>query len=135
MLELDSAYLPSLWAMLASGLLIWLQLIIADLAAIKAAHPPGKPIEPNPKTFVFRAARAHANSNESVACFILFIVTGIFAHADSLWLNCFAWLYITSRVSHMTCYYLQQSILRSISFGLSLVALLGLLLIDIVALL
>ena len=134
MFELNSAYLPSLWAMLVSGLLVWLQLLIADLSALKTQHIPGAPIEPNPKDFVFRAARAHANTNESIACFILFIVVGVLANADSLWLNCFAWLYVFSRMAHMSCYYLQKSALRSLSFGISLTALLGLLIIDAITL-
>ena len=135
MLELNSAYLPSLWAMAATGLLIWLQLLIADISALKTPHIPGAPLEPNPKNFAYRAARAHANTNESVACFILFIVTGILANADNLWLNCFAWLYVGCRLGHMIFYYLQKSALRSTSFGISLAALLGLFVIDVVAIL
>ena len=134
MSELNSDYLASLWAMLITGLLVWGQLLIADLSALKTPHIPGAPIEPNPKNFAFRAARAHANTNESIACFILFVVIGILAHANSLWLNCFAWLYVACRIAHMSCYYLQKSALRSLSFGISLAALLGLLVIDVVAL-
>jgi hypothetical protein len=86
MSELNSmhAYLPSLGAMTVTGLLILVQLIIADISAIKAKHRPGMPLPADAKTFVFRAARAHANSNESVACFILFIATGILAPYDVL---------------------------------------------------
>lgn len=133
MFELTNIYLPSLWAMAATGLLILVQLIIADISAIKAKHRPGMPLPADTTTFVFRAARAHANSNESVACFILFIVTGILANADSLWLNCFAWLYVACRIGHMMFYYLHKSLLRSLSFGISLAALLGLFTIDVIA--
>lgn len=135
MLELTQDYLPSLWAMACTGLLMLVQLIIADLSALRTSHIPGTPIDPNPKNFVFRATRAHANTNESIACFMLFIVTGIFANADSLWLNCFAWLYVGCRLAHMAFYYLHKSTLRSLSFGISLAALLGLFTIDVVAML
>ena len=134
MLELNPDYLPSIWAMLATGVLVWLQLLIADLSALKTSHTPGTPIEPNPKKFVFRAARAHANTNESIACFILFILVGILGNADSLWLNSFAWLYVSSRIGHMGFYYLHKPALRSLSFGISLAALLGLLVIGMLAL-
>lgn len=134
-MNIDIAYLPSVWALCCTGLLILIQLIIADVAGIKAKHRPGMPMEADARRFVFRAMCAHANTNESVACFMLFVVAGILANADSLWLNSFAWLYVGCRVAHMLFYYWHIPWLRSLSFGISLAALLGLFAISAVALL
>lgn len=134
-MNIDPIYNPTLWAMVVTGLLILIQLLVADFSAIKIKHVAGTPLQPDPKNFVFRAARAHANTNESVACFMLFTVVGILANADSLWLNSFAWLYVICRIGHMLFYYLHKKALRSTAFGISLAALLSLFIICTVALL
>ena len=132
---IDHSYIPSLWGMATMGLMILVQLIIADISSIKSKHMPGAPITADPKTFVFRASRAHANTNETIACFILFTVVALLCKANPLWLNSFVWLFVACRSAHMIFYYTNQSTMRSISFGFSLAALIGLCSICVVGLL
>lgn len=128
-------YHATLAAMIAIGALMLLQLIVADLAAIRAKHKAGTPIPPDFSKFYFRAARAHANTNESVAVFLALTVAGLFAAASPYWLGLFAWAYVACRVAHMVAYYANQKLARSTSFGLSLLMLLGLLVVSASALL
>lgn len=132
-MDVMPAYYPTLWAMGAAGALLLVQLLIADLAGIKARHKPGTPIPVDVSTFLFRAARAHANTNESISAFGLFAVTGILSGAAPFWLNGFAWGYVVCRIGHMGFYYANQSLLRSTVFGISLVALAGMFITTVVA--
>ena len=50
-----------------AGLLLVIQLVIADLTAIRRGHRAGHPITANSADFLFRAARAHLNTNASIA--------------------------------------------------------------------
>lgn len=79
--------------------------------------------------FHFRAARAHANTNESVAAFIALAVAGILASASPIGLNSLAWLYVACRMAHMLSYYANQKLARSAAFGVSLVVLVGMLMV------
>ncbi len=134
-MSIDPQYLPTLWGMLSIALLMIGQLLVADVSAIRIRHTPGTPLAPKPEQFVFRAARAHANTNESVASFILLASVGLLAHADSLWLNTATGLYVASRVAHMLFYYWHKALLRSLSFGVCILALVALGVVDILALL
>ena len=113
-------------AMGMAGGLLFLQLLVADMASIKGAHKPGAPIEANHDSFLFRSSRALANMNESIAIFILFTIVGILSGADPLWLGRFALFYVAARAAYMVCYWFNIKLARSVCFGLSALALLGL---------
>ncbi|MCF6219882.1 MAG: MAPEG family protein [Robiginitomaculum sp.] len=125
-MEQIAAYHLTGVAMAAAGALMLLQLLVADAAAIKAKHIPGTPVEPNHENFLFRASRSLANMNESVAVFIIFALVGILSAADPLWLGRLAWVYIAARAAYMLCYWFNIKLMRSVFFGISLFALLGL---------
>lgn len=108
-----------------TGLLLLIQIIIADILAIKTKHTPGYPISPNHNNFLFRAARAHNNTNESIAIFALFTLFGILSESNPSYLNAFSVVYFVSRFMHMICYYANFKLARSISFPLSLAGLMG----------
>jgi len=120
-------YHATIAALIAAGLLVLLQLIVADIAAIRARHTAGTPVPADFSRFYFRASRAHANTNESVAAFIAFALAGLFLSANALWLGILSWSYIACRVAHMLAYYANWKTARSTAFGLSLLALLGML--------
>jgi uncharacterized MAPEG superfamily protein len=109
----------------AAGVLILLQMLVADFAGIRARHVPGTPVPSDHGLFLFRAVRAHANTNESVAAFVLLALFGIFSGANAQWLNGLAWTYVGARVAHMLSYYADQRLLRSIAFAIGLLALLA----------
>ena len=121
-------YSSTIWAMGAMGGLLLVQLIVLDVAGIRAGHKPGMPIEGGHEHFHFRASRAHANTNESIAAFVLLAVFGIFAGASPRLLNGCALLYVAARVAHMAFYYTGIQIMRSLSFLIAFLALIGMLL-------
>ena len=57
-----------------AGALLVVQLLVVDVVGLRRAHPPGTPIEPDQNDFLFRATRAHANTNESIAAFALLAI-------------------------------------------------------------
>lgn len=125
-MNVTELYTPTILAMASVGFLLLLQLLVADLAGIKAGHKPGHPIPADSQRFLFRAARAHANTNESIAAFLLFATAGVLAGASPGCLNLLSWAYVGSRAMHMATYYAGLQLPRSIAFGISLLALFGL---------
>lgn len=126
-------YVPTIWAMGATGGLLLIQLLVLDLAALQAKHRPGTPVEPDHSNFLFRAARAHANTNESIAGFILLSLFCVLSAAPAAWLNTLSWVYVLARVAHMLCYYAGVHFFRSLSFGVGLTALFGMLVVGVLA--
>lgn len=120
-----ASYQSTLIVMALAALLLVVQLIVADLVAIKQRHKAGYPIPADSSQFLFRAARAHANTNESIAAFALLAITGILLAASPRWLNALAMLWLAARAVHMLAYYLNRKPLRSGAFAVSLLALLG----------
>lgn len=122
---LFEVYQATIQVMGLAGFLLFIQLVIADAAAIRTGHQAGYPIPADRDRFLFRAARAHANTNESIAAFALFALAGMFSAAMPEWLNLFSVIYIISRIGHMLFYYANHKLMRSLSFACSLLALLG----------
>ena len=118
-------YLPSVIALGGAGLLLILQLLILDLAGLRSGHRPGWPVAADTNSFHFRAYRAHANTNESLAAFIALCLAGMLSAAPPFWLNLLSGIYLTARLLHMLCYYASWSRSRSVAFGLGLLALYG----------
>jgi uncharacterized MAPEG superfamily protein len=109
----------------ATGVLLLVQILVVDVAGIRARHVPGMPVTADHGRFLFRAVRAHANTNESIAAFVLLALFGMLGGAQAQWLGAMAWIYVGGRVAHMLCYYADLRLLRSIAFGIGLLALLG----------
>ena len=126
-MELFEPYKITLLVSGLTGLMMLIQILIADVAAIKEQHTPGYPVKPDHSSFLFRAARAHANTNESIAVFILFALFGVFSASNAFYLNAFSAIYLVSRIGHMCFYYGNIKLARSISFPFSLIGLIGML--------
>lgn len=122
-----SPYAPTIWALGVTGGLLLIQILVADVAGIRAHHAPGTPVAADPGSFLFRAVRAHANTNESVAAFILLALFGVLSMVTASTLNILAWVYVAGRGGHMLFYYAGVAPLRSVSFAVSILALLGML--------
>lgn len=116
-----------------AGFLFWIQLTIADMASIRAKHIPGFMIEQDHGSFLFRSHRVLANSNESAAILILFALFGILSSANPAWLNGCALAYLVGRVGHMTFYYSNLKIARSVAFAISFCSLLGMFVVGLLA--
>lgn len=126
-------YIPTVISLGATAGLLLVQLLVADIVGIKARHRPGTPIEADHRNFFFRATRAYANTNESIAAFILLTLFGILSAASPSWLNTLSWIYVGARLAHMLCYYLNLQLLRSAVFAVGLLALFGMLVVGVKA--
>ncbi len=126
-------YASTLWAMGLMGGLLLVQLVVLDVAGIKAGHVPGSSVAGDHDDFFFRATRAHANTNESIAVFILLALFGILHGAAPGWLNLLATIYVAARVGHMLCYYAGIQVLRSLAFVVAFLALTGMLVVGVAA--
>ena len=124
-MEFIAPYQTTVLVLGLSGFLFWCQLLIADIAGIKAKHTPGFSVEQNHEQFLFRSSRVIANSNESVGVLILVCSFAILSSANPAVLNGFACAYLVGRVGHMLCYYANLKLLRSVIFAVSFVSLLG----------
>ncbi len=127
MQEWLNPYTSTVLALGATAALFVIQLLVADAAGIVGGHKPGMPVQADHGSFLFRATRALANTNESVALFVLAVLFGILSAADPGYLNGLAWLYVAGRAGHMLCYYAGVQLARSACFGLSLLGLVGML--------
>lgn len=119
-------YENTILALGAMGVLMLIQLLIADLVGIKSKHLPGSVVSTNHSILLFRVTRTVANTNESIAIFILAVLFGIFSGAQPIYMAYVSWGFVASRIIYAVCYYTNQQILRSITFGVSLLCLLGL---------
>jgi uncharacterized MAPEG superfamily protein len=131
-LEFIEPYKITVLVMGLSGMIFFLQLLIADLVGIKRRHIPGYPIEPSHNDLHFRATRTLSNTNESVAVFILLVCFSILSSANANLLNISATVYLVGRIGHMLCYYFNLKLLRSISFVASLLGLVAIFIVGIV---
>ena len=124
--DLMANYHTAILCLGLSGALLIVQILVADVVAIKAKHPPGMPITHGHDSFIFRSARAAANTNETIAAFIACLLFCFLVGADAGWVNTLALLYIAARLGHMACYYLDWRLARSSIFSLTIIAILGL---------
>lgn len=118
-------YASTLLAAAVAAVLLLAQLLVADVAGIRAGHAPGSPVAPDPGNFLFRAVRAHANTNESIAAFALLVVAGVLGGAAPSTLATASWCWVGARAVHMLAYWAGVALLRSAAFLVSFLALLG----------
>ncbi len=119
-------YRHTVVVMALAGLLLVMQLVVADLTAIRHRHKAGYPIPADSGKFIFRAARAHANTNESIAAFALLSLSSMLLSASPPWVNALSIAWLACRLLHRGFYYANIKPGRSIAFGLSLLTLLAL---------
>ncbi|GJM07957.1 MAG: hypothetical protein DHS20C11_02330 [Lysobacteraceae bacterium] len=123
-----SSYALTVWSMGAMAALMLVQALVADFAGIRVAHKPGSPVQADPESFLFRATRTQANTNETIAVFILLAIVGMLAGAAPVWFNYAALGFVVTRLVYATAYYANWPLFRSITFGISLAMLAAMLL-------
>lgn len=114
-------------AMCGMALLMLMQILVVDVLGIRAKHVPGTLVDANHDSLIFRASRTVANTNESIAVFILAVLFCVLMGASPLYTAYAAWGFVVSRVLYAFCYYSNLKLLRSVVFGVSLVFLFALL--------
>ena len=119
-------YYPTVAACVVLGVLVIIQILVADVAGIGAGHVPGMPVTTGHESFHFRATRAHANTNENLALFVLLTIAAILLGAEPTWTNRFVGVFVASRAVHMLAYYGDVRVLRSAVFLIGLICLVAL---------
>ena len=117
--ELEPYRLAVLCAAATAGL-HFVQLLIADVLALRRRHTPGTPVTGDHDDPLFRAVRAHANTTENLATFAVLLAAAIVLTGPAAWVNAGAALFFGARLAHMSCYYLDLRILRSVAFVVGL---------------
>lgn len=120
-------YWPTILTLGAIGGLLLVQLLVVDVAGILRRHAPGTQVAADHGDFLYRAVRAHANTNESVSIFILLVAFDLFVTASPPWVNGASICYLIGRIGHMGSYYANLKLPRSLFFAVSLFGLFGLL--------
>jgi uncharacterized MAPEG superfamily protein len=126
MIEPFAAYDGTVLAWAAAAALMLVQLLVADVAGIRAGHVPGTPVEGGHDDLLFRATRALANTNESVAIFVLASLAAVATGADPGWTDGLALAWFAFRAGHAIAYWFDRRLARSVLFAGSLLALAGL---------
>jgi len=111
------------------ALLMLIQILVVDILGIRNKHVPGTPVDANHNSLFFRAGRTVANTNESIAVFILAVFFCVLAEASSLLTAYAAWGFVVSRIMYAAFYYSNLKLLRSTVFGISLLFIFALLVI------
>jgi uncharacterized MAPEG superfamily protein len=127
-------YAPALAGWLCLGAACLVQALVADVAGIRAHHTPGMPVATGHDDFFFRATRAQANTNETLAVFVALGLAAMLAGGNPWWTNLLVWSFVGGRLGHMLAYYADLRTARSASFGVSFASLIGLLVVGVAAL-
>lgn len=114
--------------------LVLAQVLVTDLAGMRARHVPGMPVTGGHADFHFRATRAHANTNENLPVQVLLTLLAVLLAAEPRWSAGAAWAFAAARAGHMAFYYFDWRLARSIAFGAGLAAQFALLVVCLMAL-
>ena len=126
-MDLAQTYSTTIAALGALAVFMLCQLLIADFVGIRAKHVPGSQVPSDHGNPLFRATRAVANTNESIAIFLLAVFFCLLSGASANATGYSAWTFVIARLLYAVCYYLNWQLPRSIMFGISLLALAALL--------
>ncbi len=122
-------YELTLAAVAAMACLMLVQLLVADVVGISRKHEPGTPVGGSHDDLLFRTARTVANTNESIAVFVLLVLLAVLSGASPSLTAIATWTYVASRLAYTLCYYADIRTMRSVFFGVAFLALIALLII------
>ena len=120
MMALIQSHSDTIMALGALGALMFCQLLVADVVGLRAKHTPGDTVTTDHELLLFRAVRTVANTNESIAIFLVALAFCVLSGASAQTTAYAAWTFVVARALYALCYYLNIQTLRSIMFGLSL---------------
>ena len=128
-MEIAQTYASTVAALGTLSFLMLCQVLVVDVLGIRAGHQPGAQVPVDHDNLLFRASRTVANSNESIAVFILAALFCLLSGASPETTAYATWAYVAARLAFACCYYLNLKLFRSIMFGLSLLSVAALLVI------
>ena len=110
---------PSLAAFAA---LVVAQVVIATAAARRAGHVPGVAIQDGPRSFAFRAQRAHQNTLENALPFLVALAAALVAGVSPRIIDGAVLVFVAARVAHASAYYAGLEAPCTAAFAIGLVA-------------
>ncbi len=119
-------YQSSILALGTLAVLMLVQLLIADVTGILNKKVPGTSVVESHGNSLFRVTRTMANTNESVAIFLVAWLFCVFSDASPDYTAYASWTYVTARLLYAVCYYANIQVMRSVCFVFSLVGIAGL---------
>jgi uncharacterized MAPEG superfamily protein len=120
-----SAFSPVTAAGLASlASLIIVQVVVATASARKGGHVPGVPIQDGPRSFAFRAQRAHQNTLENTVPFLAALGAALAIGVPPLVIDAAVLVFVGARLAHVAAYYAGVERPRTAAFAVGLVAML-----------
>jgi len=122
-------YESTILALGSMALLMLVQLVFADVVGIRSKHEPGSTVRADHKNLLFRSTRTVANTNESVAIFVLATLFCIFSNASPSYTAYASWGFVAARLIYAVFYYSNLQLWRSIAFGIAVLCLLALIVI------
>ena len=128
-MEIAQSYSMTVLALGVLAVVMYCQLLVADVIGLRSGHIPGALVPVDHENPLFRATRTVANTNESIAIFILAILFCAMSGAPAAATAYAAWSFVIERILYAVCYYSNLKLLRSSVFVISLVALAALLVI------
>jgi len=126
-MDLFHSYAYTVAAVGCQAFLMLCQVLVADIMGIRAKHLPGSAVPVDHSDLLFRATRTVANTNESIAIFILVVLFCLLSGAPPDKTAYAAWTFVLARFLYALCYYFNIQLFRSVMFGISLLAMAGLL--------
>ena len=132
-MEIAQTYEYTIYAMISMALLMFFQVIVADVVGIRTKHTPGAAVQSDHNDLLFRVDRTVSNTNESIAIFILAIIICILSNAPANYTCYAAWAFVISRSVYTVFYYVNLKALRSVMFAVSMLSLASLLVIAVAA--
>jgi len=132
-MDVAQTYETTIYALASMALLMFVQVMVADVVGIRSKHTPGTSVPSDHDDLLFRVTRTVANTNETIAIFILAIVVCIFSGASPIYTAYAAWIFVLSRAVYTVFYYSNLKVMRSVVFAVSILGLASLLVIGITA--
>jgi uncharacterized MAPEG superfamily protein len=126
-MDIAQTYEHTIYAIGALSLLLLCQVLVADIVGIRSKHVPGSAVHADHSDLLFRASRTVANTNESIAIFVLATAFCILSKASPGYTAYAAWGFVLVRSMYAVFYYSNLQLLRSVAFAASLISLASLL--------
>ena len=115
---------PTAYGLAALAVLLITQVVIATAAARRGGHVPGVAIQDGPRSFAFRAQRAHQNTVENAVPFLVALAAALAVGVSARTIDAAVLVFVGARFAHATAYYAAVQPARTAAFGVGLLAVL-----------
>lgn len=115
---------PTAYGLAALAVLVIAQVVVATAAARRGGHVPGVAIQDGPRSFAFRAQRAHQNTLENAVPFLVALAAALAIGVSPRVVDGAVLVFVGARVAHASAYYAGVERPRTAAFAIGLLAVL-----------